>query len=312
MVRTTARDKKLSCMVFPSSTLQSPIKWSALSLLMDPVLDKVLEFMDACEPMKPRNLDDDLQNPGILERSRTMKTVRFDPKVIKIPSSREKQAHNMDIPSHPTSDVSSRWYTSQDYENFKADLIAEAKDVVKRHRSPPVPFEEDLPDHPIRSKQDTDDGPSSQEAREWDDTATAVIRRAYRAIKQDCAPSSRSQMKPINVTGSYYLKHLGVENHGCWQVVGLERMLGHEVYVDKQRRRKRLQTVVCKVQSNFARQNRRNLVKERSQTTNRHNQAMVLRRACENISAPSRLFARYLGVASLTSQKTDGRRYPSI
>ena len=90
--------------------------------------------------------------------------------------------------------------------------------------------------------------------------------------------------------------------HECWEVVGLEKMLSRGFYRDKKFRREHLLNAVDEIQSSLGRCSyNRDLDHDPVWHSIR---ATLLRRVSENISAPSKLFARYLGEVSRSQPQT--------
>ncbi|KAL7568192.1 hypothetical protein ACA910_020884 [Epithemia clementina (nom. ined.)] len=102
----------------------------------------------------------------------------------------------------------------------------------------------------------------------------------------------------------FWLHDLNLPHHGSFQVIGLEFFFaGFTMFRDKTLRRQRLMSAVRELQFSFA--------VNRSDWTyhlvdpqwKQQQQALQLHRVSESISASSKVFAHYLGVAGLHSHK---------
>lgn len=151
-------------------------------------------------------------------------------------------------------DLTNLWYTQEEVNEFKATLVLDVKDLIKRRRE-------------IRSR----------------------IRRAHKATI-DCCSTAIATVAETNTNAASAAIHvqdleISKHMHDCIMAVGLEKFVDRNVYREKQRRRSMLLEAVDKMQ-NY------------SHMLNEDLRSTILRLACEGISAPSKMFAQYLGVAA--------------
>ena len=126
-------------------------------------------------------------------------------------------AESIEIRSSASSDHDvdppSLWYNQEDYNKFKAALVAEAKHVVRKWRK-------------CKSKSNV----------------VRSLREAYSTI----ADSSTGGFNAV------YLYEVDISFHDTVEVIGLEKLIAMDCYWDKRRRRELTLDVLEEVQSGFS------------------------------------------------------------
>ncbi|KAL7578621.1 hypothetical protein ACA910_009768 [Epithemia clementina (nom. ined.)] len=165
--------------------------------------------------------------------------------------------------------ASSLWYSRREYKQFKKSVVDDFKETIRN----------------CREQQQTSSNTSTA-APTTRLSLCSAIRLAYNKIVS--SPSERlssdddlfTLVVPQDPDFSLLL-------HGCEGIVGLERLADKELYCDRRRRHSNLINAIAQVQANLDLYN----------CDNDHRQA-ILRNVCEEISRPSKMFARYLAVAA--------------
>ena len=262
-------------------------------VLSDRSLDHVKGGLDCA----PQDREGDSRQKTVKSRKTIFrKSVRFSPAIITYSYNDKKLDEAVTTPSsasshiisHQDVDPHSLWYNGEDYSQFKAQALADAKAMIRRNRR----CHDD-----IAATKDTSDCSGSE-------NTTAKIRQAYELISSsDCLMLS--------------LQEMNAPYHGSCEAVGLEKMLGRDVYRDKKQRRERLLDAVgaiqCTCDEHFhgkrhSSEGSSSLLPDHQQlkllSEIKNVQSILLRRVCETISAPSKVFANYLGESSFPSSRS--------
>ncbi|KAL7568176.1 hypothetical protein ACA910_020870 [Epithemia clementina (nom. ined.)] len=202
----------------------------------------------------------------------TSYVVRFDG-VTTVWSSPPLQASNE---QETTTEIASLWYTKEEYAQFRTTLVAEAKEALRSDKT---------------KESKSQSGVSS-------------IRRAYEMIAsttcfatQDAIDSnSSSDDDNVNFAIESILPDLDLPCRGCSDFVGLEQLVAKKIHREKHRRRCMLWDAVLDIQQAIHEQHGPKACKDL--------QSNIIRRVCEEISGPSKLFALYLGMASSAHETT--------
>ena len=196
---------------------------------------------------------------GKRRRIRPYSRVRFE-EVTEIWTDSVPADANLQEELDPESNESSQWYSKEDYDRFKATLILEVKDTLKKYRS-----------------------------ATGTKTNLCPIRQAYNKICETTAlPQCHGVQGSSNMLlqqdlSTESLQELDLPCHEFLEMVRLEQFVSKQFHRDKYRRRGMLLDAVSEIKGT-------DWCDEL--------QEAVLRRVCENISGPSRSFALYLGMAA--------------
>ena len=156
------------------------------------------------------------------------------------------------------------WYSPQDYQQFKATALADAKQVTEA--SPK-----------IKSR----------------------IRQAFQVFTATTAATAKHPDSDGNQTLLHPEWEKHVPLHGCCEAVGLEYLVDRNVY----RRRKRLRRTMLDAVDQIQKATPLETTGEVQQEQEQH-QCLLIRRACEDLSGPSKQFAHYVGIAAAATADT--------
>ena len=173
---------------------------------------------------------------------------------------------------HPAEDAVSSspfWYSQQDYQQFKATALADAKQVTEA--SPK-----------IKSR----------------------IRQAFQVFTATTTAATATPEEHPDSDGNQTLLHPEWEKHtplhGCCEAVGLEYLVDRNVYRHRKRLRRMLLDAVDQIQKTTPLETAVEVQQEQKE----QHQCLLLRRVCEDLSGPSKQFAHYVGSAAAATADT--------
>ncbi|KAL7578619.1 hypothetical protein ACA910_009767 [Epithemia clementina (nom. ined.)] len=120
-----------------------------------------------------------------------------------------------------------------------------------------------------------------------------LIRQAYQQALVVAAATEPLPPPPSN--DDDHQNYLGVAGHGCVDALGLEQLSDRGIYRHRKRRRVCLLETVSHIQQTVVAAPQQQQQQQHYDTT-----AQLLRRACQGISRPSKLFAHYLATSMAT------------
>lgn len=172
------------------------------------------------------------------------------------------------------------WYDNHEYSSFRDEYIAQAK-VVARFNRRSTKSSSSAGGSSKKMKKEEE---ASQESNNNDEANINSILKAFRECCQKPDNIKNEDLIAVAEAGGAPLTST-LQKHP--DLLGLERMAAREIFRDKPQRRSQLIKAVCHVQQ-----------QQRQREDLRYAIEDNLRRTCERITRPSRLFAELLGQAA--------------
>ncbi|KAL7568178.1 hypothetical protein ACA910_020872 [Epithemia clementina (nom. ined.)] len=171
------------------------------------------------------------------------------------------EANDQNDCNSENNDCSLSWYADEDYAQFKKDLNHDARMALKRYKA----------------------------LQCQGNMKTCPIRQAHEKITAAAAAGHKKKSRQSNDLVLIQELNLVFYTHCVDELLGLEEMVSKQIHSDKHFRRQLLLAAVEEIQMPQVEWSSDDL------------RAAVLRRVCQDISGPSRLFALYVGRASLAA-----------